>query len=265
MWLSRAALCPLYHCEYAHAQCVAPKDVGPAPAPGHDTWPTNLLHPHSAAAPCCRPLPPPRERDRDREANSSGWDGMPAELSRNRLAVCGRFVPDSKGALDQVATAVSIPAVFRLHQSVFVTVSCRCPITNQKPNVHHFSHRRSPRTPSADTKARRARDHRLTYQPKPAPQKTMDRTSSSESPARISHMLARVIREIHEVQKYPPQRRPSARGITCDVAMCIRNNAILAYGIAAVCTHAVLPAFLLCRPHPVQQPRITVTRSHSFT
>jgi hypothetical protein len=169
MWLSRAALCPLYHCEYAHAQCVAPKDVGPAPAPGHDTWPTNLLHPHSAAAPCCRPLPPPRERDRDREANSSGWDGMAAELSRNTVPVCGRFVPDSKGALDQVATAVSIPAVFRLHQSVFVTVSCRCPITNQKPNVHHFSHRRSPRTASADTKARRARDHRLTYQPKPAP------------------------------------------------------------------------------------------------
>jgi hypothetical protein len=98
---------PLYRCEYAHAQCVAPKDVGPAPAPGHDTWPTNLLHPHSAAAPCCRPLPPPRERDRDREANSSGWHGMAAELPRNTLAVCGRFVPNSKGALDQLATAVS--------------------------------------------------------------------------------------------------------------------------------------------------------------
>jgi hypothetical protein len=46
--------------------------------------------------------------------------------------------------------------------------------------------------------------------------------------------------------------------------MCIRNNAILAYGVAAVCTYAVLPAFLLCRPHPVQASyhRHTVAQFH---
>ena len=52
MWLSRAAL----YSEHAHAQCVVPKHIGPAPAAGHDTWPANLLHPPFPPSPCCRPL-----------------------------------------------------------------------------------------------------------------------------------------------------------------------------------------------------------------
>ena len=128
-------------------------------------------------------------------------------------------------------------------------------VRKAEANVHHFSHRRCCCTASADAQSERSPSD----QPKRAIEQDIKLSSSLAHP---SHMRAR--------DTDPTLPYPSARGITCDVAMRIRNNAILAYGIAAVCRLCVvasLPA-LLCfhsSPLPSTSRPSLVSQSHGGT
>jgi len=264
MWLTSAVQpSTAASCKYAHAQCVAPKDVGPAPAPGHDTWPTNLLHPR------CSRRPAAAARYllfQAREASSCGWnwkDSKAAVLAQDTGSRTMTVrVPDSEVALNHQ----QLPCLYHLFHRISplrIVIHNRVvsvPIRNAESQMSTTFLTIAHVTASADgaEAQSRATDHRLTNLNQRHRKDRQTSGLSLSSLARISDIAcARVTHEIHE----------SARGIgiTCDVAMCVRNNAILAYGITAVCRLCVrcLLSFLAGHiPCSLVSPSHTVAQFH---